>query len=437
MTMKRIVLILLTCLFLVFVSGCDSLFHAEPGDKEGRIYSGIIEVIYPRAYGLEDRDAQWKVFEQNPVDDLFMAALSDFSYKTGASILGEAGENMNYSPLSLYYALALAASGAGGETEAELLALLGAPDSRFLSTQCGNLYRILYRDNEIGKLKIANSLWMDDDMNGDPVVFKKNYVRDAAKNFYASSHSVDFADAKAGQAMADWIAAHTNGTLSPEIETDPEQILSILNTVYFYDQWIDRFDESKTAADLFHLANGRDVTCDFMNQTFLSASFVKGELYTSAALELKNGGRMIFVLPDENVSPSELLGSSGQMRTLFEGGEPSYGEIVWKIPKFGFGSKLELVDLLKELGISAAFAGDADFSGITDHIAFISDVHQETHIAIDEKGVEASAFTQIDFCGAAPPESRAEMILDRPFLYAITAPNGSLLFVGLCENPAA
>lgn len=91
---------------------------------------------------------------------------------------------------------------------------------------------------------------------------------------------------------------------------------------------------------------------------------------------------------------------------------------------------------LKKLGVNSAFAPDADFTGITDHMAYITDVLQETHIAIDEDGVEASAFTQIDYAGSAMPKGRADMILNRPFIYGITARNGSLLFMGVCENPS-
>lgn len=418
--------VLLSCTGLLLLAGC----------RDRNIPSGAIrEVLYPKAYAFDDFDTRIRIGEENPVDDSFMAALNEFSYRTGSLILEEAGENMNYSPLSLYYALSLAASGARSETEAQLLALLGVSGGEFLSEQCGNLYRSLYRDNEIGRLKIANSLWMDDDMNGDLIVFKEDFVNHAALNFYASAHSVDFAGDSAGKEMAEWISSNTGGTLSPDIKTDPDQILSILNTVYFYDQWVDRFDINKTAPDIFHLSNGSDITCDFMNQTFGSAGFARGEGFTRAALGLKNGGQMVFVLPDEGVSPAELLSSPGRLQETFEGGEGGYGQVTWKMPRFSFGSALELVDVLKALGVSAAFAADADFTGITDHLAFITDVHQETHIAVDEKGVEASAFTQIDYCGAALPEGRAEMILDRPFLYAITAPGGVLLFVGLCGNP--
>lgn len=68
-------------------------------------------------------------------------------------------------------------------------------------------------------------------------------------------------------------------------------------------------------------------------------------------------------------------------------------------------------------------------------MAFISKIRQETHIAIDEKGVEASSYTQIDYCGAGMPEDKADMILNRPFIFGIAAYDGTLLFIGVCENP--
>jgi serpin B len=403
---------------------------------ENRDSGLVLDIIYPKAYAFDDHDAMMNIREQNPVDDSFLTALEEFSYNTGSLVLMDKDININYSPLSLYYALSVAASGAGGDTRAQLLNLLGVSDPRVLAEQCGNFYRRAYRDNEIGKLKIANSIWLDNDMNGEPVSFKESFAKNAAENFYASCHSVDFSKNDTGRAMANWVSANTNGTLSPAIEIYPEQILSILNTVYFYDQWIDRFNSSKTAEDTFYLSNGKEIKADFMNKTNPSTGFSRGEGFTRSGLALKNAGRMVFILPDEGVSPYDLLASPERMKETFEGGESFYGEVVWEIPKFSFGSKLALTDVLKNLGINSAFLPDADFSGITDHMAFITDVLQQTHIAIDEDGVEASAFTQIAYAGAAPPKGRAEMILNRPFIYYITAPDGSLLFVGVCENPA-
>lgn len=405
-------------------------------DKGVKHYTkSIAEVIYPKAYAFDDYDNWRKTIDENPVDDNTIKAVNDFAYKTSSLILRSSEQNINYSPLSLYYALALATTGAKSETQMELLNLLGMKDSQVLSEQCGNLYRLLYKDNEIGKLKIANSIWLGKEINGQPAMFKDIFVENAAKNFYASSYNVDFSDKETGKAMSKWIAENTKGTLTPEIKTNSQQILSIINTVYFYDQWINLFDKDKTQEDIFRLLNGEEVKADFMNQTFGSAGFFKGKNFTRSALGLKNGGRMIFILPDEGISIYELLSSTEQIKEIFEEGEDFYGEVVWKIPKFNFNSQLKLRDKLEVLDIKLAFEPNADFTGITDQMAYINEIQQQTRISIDEEGVEASAFTQINYVGSAMPEGRADMILNRPFIYGIIASNGSLLFIGVCMNP--
>lgn len=388
----------------------------------------LMNVVFPKAYAYDDYNARQSNYTSNLVDDTFLSDLNEFSYKTASLILAGNNDNVNYSPLSLYYALALAASGANGETSNELLTLLGTTDKDTLSVQCGNLYRRLYSDNNIAKLKILNSIWMDSKVN-----WKQDFVKNAAENFYAASYSMDFSDKETGKAMGKWISDNTNGLSSPELTTSSEQLLSIINTVYFYGEWIDRFDKSKTAKDTFSLADGTSVNCDFMNQTFGGAEFAKGDGFTRSSLDLKNG-QLVFILPDEGVSPKELLSSPEKMKEAFEGGESNTGEVVWKVPKFSFGSELDFADMLKSLGISSAFSQGADFSGITDNAAFISDIRQGTHIGIDENGVEATAFTQIILCGSSEQRGRADMILDRPFIYGLYS-DGTLLFVGICENP--
>lgn len=427
--MKRVLTVAASILVII------SIGLLMKNKKVNQYINPIAEVIYPKSYAFDDYDNWRKIIDENPVNDNTIKVVNDFAYKTSSLFLSSSEKNTNYSPLSLYYALALATTGAKTETEMELLNLLGMQDSQVLSEQSGNLYRLLNKDNEIGKLKIANSIWLGNKINGEPVIFKDTFVENAVNNFYASSYNVDFSDKETGKAMSKWIAENTNGTLSPKIDTDPQQILSIINTVYFYDQWIDRFDKDKTQEDIFNLLNGEEVKVDFMNETFGSAGFSKGKNFTRSALGLKNGGRMVFILPDEGISTYELLSSTEQIKKIFEEGEDFHGEVVWKIPKFNFNSQLELKDNLKALNVKLAFEPNADFTEMTERMAYISEIQQQTHIAIDEEGVEASAFTQIDYVGSAAPEGRADMILNRPFIYGITASNGSLLFIGICINP--
>lgn len=138
------------------LSVCTALIPGILSGCDNRSTGAILDIKYPKAYAFDDHDAKREVREKYPVDDGMTDTLTEFSYNTGSLILKDSGENKNtnYSPLSLYFALAVAASGAKGDTEKELLDLLGAVSGKTLSEQCGNLYRNLYFDNNIGKLKI-------------------------------------------------------------------------------------------------------------------------------------------------------------------------------------------------------------------------------------------------------------------------------------------
>lgn len=393
----------------------------------------LVSVDLPESYPFEDWDTWIQIREENPVTEEFLAAQDTFAYATAVEVMGKEEDNVIYSPLSLYYALALAAAGGEGETAAELLDLLGVDSKEALAAQCANLYCQLNRDNEIGVLRIANSLWLD-----QGVTWNQDFLTLAAQKFYTQSYQADFADPATAQKMAAWVAQQTGGLLQPEITLgDPNQVLSILNTVYFWDQWVDEFNADKTQPDVFTRADGTQVTCDFMNRSQGTGGFSRGEHYLRAALSLKNAGSMVFVLPNEGTEVQDLLATPQALEEALTGGQEHSGELVWKIPKFDNQSNLFLTEALQRLGITHAFQPDGDFSALTPQAAWISSIQQQARVTINEEGVAAAAFTSIDYVGAGFPEDRAEMILDRPFLYAITSQTGSLLFLGICQDPTA
>ena len=69
-------------------------------------------------------------------------------------------------------------------------------------------------------------------------------------------------------------------------------------------------------------------------------------------------------------------------------------------------------------------------------MAYITDVIQETHIGIGWRGRRSDRLYSSKFFGAMPPNGRADMILDRPFIYGIITHDDTILFIGVCENPA-
>lgn len=401
----------------------------------GRDDTVVCDAIYPSALAFDDYNGQMDISDNSPVDEETIKATNEFAYKTTPNVISKNGKNSNYSPLSVYYALSTVASGAEGDTQSELLSLLGFSDKDKQATQCENLYKNIYFNNEIGSLKLANSIWLGKSYHGQTLSFNKEFTDNAAEKFFASSHSVDFGNRTAGEQMSRWIKSTTNGNQSPQIDTSPENILAIINTVYFHDQWCDEFEKSNTKDENFILDNGSKITASFMNSE-KNGGFNRGVDFTRSSLSFKNGGQMTFILPDEGVSAQSLIATPQKMKETFEGGTQSNGIVRWKIPKFSFASSYKLEDSIKKAGVNKAFSSEADLKGITDlNNVFISSIQQGTKISIDEKGCEASSYTDIVYCGSAQPKQNADMFMTRPFVYGIYSPQGSLLFVGICENP--
>ena len=116
----------------------------------------------------------------DPIDPIDPSTLSDFQipeingYADFSDVLSakliDGTQNRNLSPISVYLALAMVAEGANGDTQTELLSLLGVKDLSELRGVCGAMLEKLSVDTEDSTLTFANSLWMDD--------------RDGALHFY-------------------------------------------------------------------------------------------------------------------------------------------------------------------------------------------------------------------------------------------------------------
>lgn len=411
--MKKFIPLLLAAALL---SGCSGANGALAAPK------------YTSAPTYGDHEAAALVRKENPLSDGFAEAVESFSLYTASELLSGAANGL-YCPISLYYALSLAAYGASGGTLGQLSAALGVSDRGELARQCGNLYRRLYSDNSVGRLKLAASLWVS---GGEAL--ERDYLASAAGDFYAAVYDADFSSDAAGR-ISDWIGKNTGGALRPELEFDPDTLAAIVSAVDFRGQWLDRFDAAKTEQGVFHAARG-DTECSYMNSVYASHAFSRGENYTRSVLALKNGS-MVFVLPDEGVAPEALLSSAEALREALFGGEAGCGRVTFRLPKFSFSDRFDAVPALKALGVTDAFTAGADFSAMTGLDTFISGITQSCRISVDEKGVSAASFTAINYAGAAMPEGSADMILDRPFLFAVLSQDGFPLFIGVCADPSA
>ena len=249
-------------------------------------------------------------------------------------------------------------------------------DREELAEACGKLYRLLYTDNEIGQLKLADSLWMSGKSK-----FKKDFIQKAQDDFYSDLFLVDFGDEETGKAMGEWIVEHTNGTLAPQIATSEEDALAVLNTVYLYDEWSSRFGEEQNTEGAFTTLSGEESDVTYMNQEFDFLPWLIGDGYTGTSLGLKNGGSMVLILPEEGTDIRELF-TAEKLEEMFGDTEGETGKVNLSLPKFTFGDSMELIPALREMGMESALGDEADFSNMTDEDILISQIRQETHIGL-------------------------------------------------------
>ena len=382
---------------------------------------------YDAAYS-EYREALQKLGKGERPDD---SAVRRFADQTAAEIF-TGRENTVYSPISLYAALGMLTELTDGETRQQVMALLSAADTEALRQQINRLWISVYQDGD-AVCRLANAAFAREDAD-----VKQAAVDALAEWYFASSYRVPMGTEEADEAIASWLNQQTGGLLSEEtgnIHTEKENLLRLYNTIYYKAGWLNAFESGQTGTDTFTAADGSKQQVDFMHRTG-EGTYRKGESYTAAPKSLKYG-RMVFVLPEEGVTPESLLQREGFLSELAEGYEGA--RVIWSVPKFDVKSSVDLADALKALGVADAFEADkADFTPLTDNIAYVSSVMQAARVKIDEEGVEAAAYTELVAADSGPMERPpvVEMNLNRPFAFVIFDGNDVPLFVGTVQTMA-
>ena len=470
--MKRMLSVLLAALLML--TGCagpggESVSQRLPGGSEDRskvegapapVRYALSEPVYPDfpkqpRLPEEFDEKDWDVYmenydrymdallairgEQSGLPEEERAAVQTFAAKSLPLVLaGHEGENTIYSPLSLWSALAMLSQCAGGNSRRQVLNAIGAQDTDSLQELAEHIWRTLYTDDGVSALLLANSVWLNSNLQG---VYVQDTLDTLARKYYAGAYSVPMGTGEADRAVTDWVKKQTNGLIGgdqPVVKTRPETLALLVSSLYYRAAWTDEFLESRTQEDTFTDAAGNESKADFMHKT-QDANFIRRDGWQAAALGTELG-EMVFVLPDAGISPEFLLQAPEFLSGLdFQNGS-IWGEVQWSVPKFDVNSDLDLKSTLAALEITDLLDLDtADLTALTDLDAFLSEARQLARVKVDEHGVEAAAVTYMAAAGACMPPEDPEicvMDLNRPFLFVIRT-QGVPLFVGIVNQVQA
>lgn len=391
----------------------------------------------PLGAGVTDLSRQFALGTPAPpeADGAADAAIGNL----GAQLLRavrEPGVNTLLSPLSISLALSMTANGAAGDTLAEFEALLGAD----VDTVNANAASLLAEYRDLGGSTVSNladSLWLDDSLEANELFLSR------CTAFYgAGLYQADLATEQTRRAVNGWVEENTGGMI-PEILTEvpaEDAALLLVNALYLKNTWEHEFDPNSTREDSFYAADGTGTVTDFLSNGIRQEQYFRTEDAAGVVLPYDDG-RLAFaaVLPDGDLDAWLESLDGGTFPALLKSAEDT--RLLLRMPKFEAEWGGELAGALAALGLDAAFDPTrADFSGLGTTESgplFIDSVLHRAKIQVDEEGTEAAASTVVMAPAGAPePVDYEELILDRPFCYAIVdLERGVPLFLGTFERP--
>lgn len=402
------------------------------------INSGIPESEIENAVAYPDMTWFRRSYEKSDTSDY-----NKFTANSTAALFADkesANVNPVYSPISVYMALSMLAECSNGTTLKEITDTLCADDIEDLRKSNNDIFNNLYFDinteENTAYCKIANSLWLN-----DLYKYNNDTLNTLAHSYYTSSFLKNFADEQTPNQISKWISNNTSGKFSPEITiSDPAiEVLIIINTITFKDNWAEEFSNSKK--DIFHTIDNEDKECDFLNKTFTNSYVEYGDGFIKTAVEMNNGYKMNFILTDENTQVDQIVSSPEKLLDIVnKNTESKKANVIFSVPEFNVKSKFDLISWAKKLGIESAFTPNADFSKISDMKLAVSEITHEATIQIDEKGCEAAAYTAIiPVCTTGEREEveDVEFKLDKPFFYYVSDNNGTPVFSGIINDPTS
>jgi serpin B len=344
-----------------------------------------------------------------------------------------------FSPFSISTSLAMAYAGSAGRTQAQMAQALHFP---LVQEQLHPAFS--YLDAAVGQaaeeggvqLRVANSLWPQ---KGQKLL--KEFTTLLRKAYGVRINPVDFAEAEEVRLKINaWVEDKTESKIKDLIAPgvlDSLTRLVLANAIYFYGDWLNKFDPNLTAEAPFY-GTAREGVVQMMGQR---GTFRYGEWDGLQAIELPytgDGVSMLVLLPAAQDGLAALEGSltSGNLEAWIAG--LAEAEVDLFLPKFELSSAFRLDDALRSLGMEDTFTHQADFSGMNGlQDLFISAALHKAFISVNEEGTEAAAASAVVMTLKSVPFPAVVFRADHPFLFLIREKTtGSILFLGSFMDPA-
>jgi serpin B len=369
----------------------------------------------------------------------FTSETTDFAFnllKT-ANKSEPSGDNMFISPLSVHIALGMLLNGADGTTAQEINKILEINGmeiqqaNRFYASLLSNLPKA---DDKVN-LNIANSVWYRNSF-----LVETSFLQSLQNAFQAEATPLNFDDVNAKNVINNWVNAKTQGRIPTIIDQiNADDVMFLINAVYFKGDWKYQFAPEATQDWLFNLTSRSTKKVKMMNMQ-ADIAYNQRNNYTTVVLPYGKGNFNLTLLlpnPDQNLTDFINNFTSVEWNNL-QNSLAGTRKVNVGLPKFTLEYDITLNGILQNMGMLQAFGRSANLSKISKQGGlFVSSVKHKTFLQIDEKGTEAAGVTSIGIVATSVnPNTPPTVIFDRPFLMVISEKqSNTVLFMGKIMNP--
>ena len=336
-------------------------------------------------------------------------------------------ENVFVSPLSVSFSLGMAMNGADGTTFDQMRQTLGfgAAELQAINDGYKGLLALEAELDPSTTFDIANSVWYRQDFN-----VHQSFIDQVKDVFDADVRSSPFNDATKTEVNA-WVSSATNGKIPTILdEIHPDDLMFLINAIYFKGSWRDQFDKARTTSQSFASIGGEQMV-PMMNREEGDGKLRFGMTSNATIGELTYGNGafvMTIALPRDPAGIDELVAGldTASWSTLL--GTMAEADYAVRLPKFKLEYERDLKDDLIAMGMEVPFTDFANFSRMTPAGVYIAFVKHKTYVDVHEEGTEAAAVTNT---GMRPTSLPPCLCVDRPFVFAIRERfSGTILFMG-------
>lgn len=346
-------------------------------------------------------------------------------------------ENIIISPLSISYALSMTLNGADGATRDAMLDALRVegitPEE--INNSCKYISETLLSIDKRVLMTIANSVWTENNFS-----VKRSFIDILTNYFKADSKQFSIEDPAAPGKINTWIEDKTNGLIKEMVDQlSDNTVMLLINAIYFKGKWKMQFMEGNTVQRPFYRPDGSEVTVPMMKQKE-DFNVHSGNGFIIAEFPYGQGNFVMdIILPDNSSQLSGFIPSVTNESFSNWISMMRKTEVNLSMPRFKYGYKKQLKDILSDMGMGIAFTDAADFTNIAETPPLlINDVTHQAFIETNEEGTEAAAATIVEIGTTSVGPTPVLFNADHSFIYIIReVTTNSIIFMGKVADPLA